>query len=265
MSFIDGSVLNNRPFREALAAIHERPAYREVDRRLVFIDPDPAVAGVTAPRIPPGFFATLRGAWSNIPRAQPIADELRWVLEFNEQARRLKEIINAARPQVTDHVAKVTSSWQGRGLTEEQISEWRELATIQAEKDAGFAYDGYVRLKLASCRAFIARLIIDIRGVRTNSPFARAIAEVIEAWATRTGALYDAEADPPSRSGQPTAASPIARWVQVLVAFDVDYRKRRLHFLIRGQNRLYQAAAATDLTLNAGAVDRLKELLRVPR
>jgi patatin-related protein len=258
VSFIDGSVLNNRPFREAIAAIHERPAYREVDRRLVFIDPDPPVAGTTVPRIPPGFFATLRGAWSNIPRAQPIADELRWVLEFNEQARRLKEIINAARPQVNDHVAKVTGSWQGGGLTEEQISEWREIATIQAEKDAGFAYDGYVRLKLASCRAFIARLIMDIRGAPPNSPFARAIAEVVEAWAARSGAMYDAAAASQDCGDETTAPSRLARWVQVLVAFDVDYRKRRQHFLIRGQNRLYQAAAATDRALDVAAVDHLK-------
>ena len=41
-SFLDGAVLNNRPFREAIAAIHGRPAYRQVDRRLVYIDPDPA-------------------------------------------------------------------------------------------------------------------------------------------------------------------------------------------------------------------------------
>ena len=40
-SFIDGSVLNNKPFAEALKAIHTRPAYRHVDRRLVYIDPDP--------------------------------------------------------------------------------------------------------------------------------------------------------------------------------------------------------------------------------
>ncbi len=41
-SFIDGSVLNNRPFQQAISAIHGRPAYREVDRRLVYIDPHPA-------------------------------------------------------------------------------------------------------------------------------------------------------------------------------------------------------------------------------
>ncbi|RPI60331.1 MAG: patatin-like protein, partial [Lysobacterales bacterium] len=40
-SFIDGSVLNNKPFAEALEAVRTRPAYRQVDRRLLYIDPDP--------------------------------------------------------------------------------------------------------------------------------------------------------------------------------------------------------------------------------
>ena len=39
--FIDGSVLNNRPFQEAISAIRGRPAYREIDRRLVYVDPHP--------------------------------------------------------------------------------------------------------------------------------------------------------------------------------------------------------------------------------
>src|SRR5690606_15931310 len=41
-SFIDGAVLNNKPFAEALEALRTRPAYRQVDRRVVYIDPDPA-------------------------------------------------------------------------------------------------------------------------------------------------------------------------------------------------------------------------------
>ena len=41
-SFIDGAVLNNRPFQQAISAIHGRPAYRQVDRRLVYIEPHPA-------------------------------------------------------------------------------------------------------------------------------------------------------------------------------------------------------------------------------
>jgi patatin-related protein len=66
-SFIDGSVLNNRPFREAIAAIQGRPAYRPVDRRLVYIEPDPTAADASSARDIPGFFATLRAASRTFP------------------------------------------------------------------------------------------------------------------------------------------------------------------------------------------------------
>src|ERR1700724_4185935 len=63
-SFIDGAVLNNRPFQIAISAIHGRSAYRQVDRRLVYIEPHPA-SPVTPVRLNvPGFFSTLRGAMS---------------------------------------------------------------------------------------------------------------------------------------------------------------------------------------------------------
>src|SRR3546814_10366404 len=38
---IDGSVLANAPFRPAIAALKQRPARREIDRRFVYIDPKP--------------------------------------------------------------------------------------------------------------------------------------------------------------------------------------------------------------------------------
>ncbi|MGP0085446.1 MAG: DUF3376 domain-containing protein, partial [Steroidobacteraceae bacterium] len=177
----------------------------------------------------------------------------------NEQARRLKEIVEGARPQINDHVARVMSPAHEWTLTEEQISRWREQANAQAERDAGFAYAGYVRLKLASSRAFISRLIMDIRGVRPKSPFARAIAEVIDVWAAGSGATYTVTGSAPANGAGTTVPRTVARWVKLLLAFDVEYRKRRLHFLIRGQNRLYRVAesGAAD-TIDAAAVDSLK-------
>ena len=57
--FIDGSVLSSHPFREAVGAIRGRAAYREVDRRVIYIDPNPAPAGLAAHHGMPGFFPTL--------------------------------------------------------------------------------------------------------------------------------------------------------------------------------------------------------------
>src|SRR5215475_3234125 len=236
-SFIDGSVLNNRPFHEAIAAIHGRPAYRQVDRRLVYIDPDPASSGGPARREAPGFFATLKGAMSDIPRNQPVTDELGWVFAFNDEVRQLNGIIDGARPSIHRLLARIIADPLDRPASADQIRAWREQANAHVAQDAGFAYQGYVRLKLASVRRFIARLIAEMRDVPPRSPLARLIAETIDAWATHAGLVYS-ERDI-SQAGRAATAS-IPDWASFLLAFDVDYRKRRLNFLIEGQNRLYQ-------------------------
>lgn len=256
-SFVDGSVLNNRPFREAIDAIHGRPAYREVDRRVVYIDPDPAKPGAPAHYNIPGFFEAIKGAISDIPLAQPITDELNWILEYNERTRRLRGIIDSARPHVSAFVDRIVSL--NAPITTTTIRAWREEANEQALRDAGFAYEGYVRLKLVAVRSFLGQLIADLRGARPHSPFARTIAETIDAWADHIGATYV-----PSELGHLATEAPeqlaaAPRWVRLLLAFDIDYRERRLHFLIEGQNRLYTILRAGLLPgLNPAAIDNMK-------
>jgi patatin-related protein len=256
--FLDGSVLNNRPFREAIRAIPGRPAYREVDRRILYIDPDPRPPKSRAREQVPGFFAALKGALSDIPRSEPVTDELSWVDGFNERARRLKAIVERARPQVSRLVENVIIGSHD-GIAEAQIREWREQANVRAAHDGGFAYEGYVGLKLASARAFISQLIMTIRGAQPGSPFARAIAEVIDAWAARAEAS-DRQAGATSfRSGAAQGLDAAPRWVNLLLDFDIDYRKRRLNFLIEGQNRLYEMLDTAPLEgIDASLVDRLK-------
>jgi len=256
--FLDGSVLNNRPFREAIRAIPGRPAYREVDRRIVYIDPDPRLPGTRSHDQMPGFFSTLKGALSDIPRTEPVTDELNWVAAFNERARRLKAIIERARPHVSRLVANVMTGAQD-DASKAQIREWREQANVRAAQEGGFAYEGYVGLKLASARAFITQLIMAIRGVKPSSPFARAIAEVVDAWAARTEASDRMAKSGSFRSGAAQDLLAAPRWLTLLLDFDLDYRRRRLHFMIEGQNRLYEMLD-TERFKDVGAerVDRLK-------
>jgi patatin-related protein len=255
---IDGSVLNNRPFREAINAIHGRSAHRQVDRRVVYIDPDPAPAYAPAKQTVPSFFATLKGAMSDIPRAEPVTEELNWIIDFNEQVRRLHAIISSSRPHVSRLVANVMTAAADHPLNEQQIRSWREQANNQVARDAGFAYEGYVRLKLAAARAFVSQTIMEIRKVRPRTPFARAIAEVIDAWAVRAGAIYHPDRSPIPHN-EVGGQAELPPWARFLLAFDVDYRKRRLHFMIEGQNRLYAMIEASQTRgLDAVAVDNLK-------
>src|SRR5262249_24525214 len=258
VAFIDGAVLNNRPFQLAISAIHGRPAYRQVDRRLVYIEPHPAPPAMPERRRPPGFFATLRGAMSDIPASQPVTDELGWVIEFNDRVRRLRAIIDSARPQISQLVGKLVPERVDVAISEDELRGWREQVNDQVAIDAGFAYQAYVRLKLASVRAFGAQLIVKLRGIPAQSPLSRLVADIIDAWALRKGIVYE-RAESEALELMAKSAEHLPAWVGYLLAFDVKYRERRLHFLIEGQTRLYDMLDQERFAgLDPTVVDRLK-------
>ena len=257
-SFIDGSVLNDRPFREAILAIHGRSAFRQVDRRLVYIDPAPRPMLEMPNDDIPNFFSTLWGAASDIPRAQPFAEELSVVAAFNEQVRQAALIVARTRPRVSALVTGSIPTPLDRPVAKDELRDWREQVNMHVVRAAGFASEGYVRLKLASARAFIMRLLVQVCDVPEKSPLAHAIAAVVEAWATRRGFDYDPSAweNPLPESAK---SQPVPRFAEFLQAFDVKYRERRLNFVIEGQNRLYELLDSDDYRgLDPGAVDRLK-------
>jgi patatin-related protein len=206
----------------------------------------------------PGFFATLRGALSDIPSSQPVTEELNWVVDFNDRVRRIRAIVDSARPQISQLVSKVITTSFDRPLSPDELRGWREQVNSQVARDAGFAYQAYVRLKLASVRAFGAQLIVRLRGVPTQSPLSRVVAEIIDAWAVRKGIVYE-RADSEALEFDVATAGRLPGWVGYLLAFDVKYRERRLHFLIEGQNRLYELLdKARFAGLDPHLVDRLK-------
>ena len=248
-SFIDGSVLNNKPFAEALKAIRDRPGYRQVDRRLVYIDPDPVQPAPPPSGRAPGFFTTLKGALSDLPRNEPIAAELEFVADFNVRVRRLRATIDSARPQIARLVTDVAQSSIDGALDVAQLHAWREEANDRAAREAGFAYQGYVRQKLDSARSYVARVMTSICGLRERSPEAQGLEAIVDAWAERRGIVYSE--DGTNLSGNRCATGKPAPWIEFLHAFDVEFRKRRLNFLIQGQNRLY-AALGTETSGDAG-------------
>jgi patatin-related protein len=241
-SFIDGSVLNNKPFAEALEALRTRPAYRSVDRRLVYIDPDPVQPAPPRGGRKPGFFATLKGALSDLPRNQPIAEQLESISVFNERVRKLRAIFDSARPEIARLVTELAEARLKGSLDAARIRAWREAANDEAARNAGFAYQGYVRQKLDSVQTFVARVIASICEQREGSPQARIVDAVIGAWAQRRGIVYRDQ--PETHSAGRCVAGTAPEWIEFLHTFDVDFRKRRLVFMIQGQNRLY--ATLTD-------------------
>ncbi len=162
VALIDGSVLVNAPFAEAMHALRDKPAQREVDRRFVYIDPKPDRVGGQRrddPR-PPGFFATIFGSLSSIPREQPVRDNLEVLARQSSEKARLRGIVEALRPEVEQTVEKLF----GRTLffdrpTLKRLSAWRAKAHRAASERSGFAFHGYAQVKFAGVIDDLAELI----------------------------------------------------------------------------------------------------------
>lgn len=158
---IDGSVLANAPFNQAIAALRNRPARREVDRRFVYIDPKPgrpsfrfgrrnADGSADMPRKPPGFFATILGATSNIPREQPIRDSLEKITGRSERIERMRHVISSLRDEVETTVETLLGkTWFLSQPTASRMQKWRQSSQEKAIVAAGFSYRAYSHLKIA--------------------------------------------------------------------------------------------------------------------
>lgn len=161
VALVDGAVLVNRPFAQAIGVLRDRPARREVDRRFVYIDPSPDHM-----RIVPrggrtvGFFSAIFGSLSSIPREQPIRDNLESLERQSRQRARLRAIVDALRPEIEETVEGLF----GRTLffdspNARRLTAWRNKAQQAAAERAGFAFHGYAQTKLAGIVSDLAELI----------------------------------------------------------------------------------------------------------
>ncbi|MBX7540689.1 patatin-like protein [Qipengyuania sphaerica] len=233
VSLIDGSVLVNKPFGGAMAALRGRPAQREVDRRFVYVDPQPDRFADRRERSKQevGFFSAIFGSLSTIPREQPIRDNLELLEEQSREAERLSRIVAALRPDVEAAVEKLF------GLTlfldsptVKRLKNWRQKAQDAAAKQAGYAFHAYAQAKLSGIVTRIARLVWEAApALHMQSP--APIEDIIRAELARRGL---STLSSPSGGATPEA-------ILFLREHDIGFRIRRLRLLARRLARDWEA------------------------
>lgn len=253
-AFVDGSVLVNKPFAQAIGAIAGRPAYRQVDRRVLYIDPHPRAPRNAQWGQVPGFFRTLKGALSDIPRNEPIHEDLSWVNSYNAEVRRLQTVIDASRPHISAIVDAVAGNTLQSVVDGPTIGRLRLAANTKARAETGFAYEGYVRLKLASVIDEITDLLVSLCGYGVNSKEQRQVEAAFSYWANQRGiAPLAPSAEPLPEEGEHPP------WISFLLTFDARFRQRRLRFAIRAVNQLYTRLDDDSLqVVSTAQLDRLK-------
>ena len=162
IALVDGSVLVNAPFAQAIAVLRDRPAQREVDRRIVYIDPKPDRSRIDARQGKTvGFFNAIFGSLSSIPREQPIRDNLEQLAGQSRERAKLRGIVTALRPEVEETVEQLF----GYTLfldrpTAKRLTGWRAKAQQAAAEMAGFAFHSYAQVKASGIVEMLAGIIM---------------------------------------------------------------------------------------------------------
>ncbi len=246
--FVDGSVVMNKPFAPVIEVIQDRPAAKEVARRLIYVDPapvEPQEADGNMRELP-GFFRVILASLAHIPRNEPIGDDLKELEQNNRRSRWLSQLVDAAGPMVEQAVMGLLP--KRKLVTPEILSRCRKSATVAAFEQAGFAFLNYQSLKLHALAERLSSLTVEISG----EPGAQKQEEAVLALFSQHFQKLTSESSDQIGRTDPDL-------IAILRGLDVDYRIRRLRFAIRKLNGFYHFLRGSTLPPpDTSALDSMK-------
>ena len=246
VAFGDGGYLDNKPFTWATSTLQRRRADRPVDRKLLYVEPDPGAlhalvkdGASTLPRVrppadqyppeKPDALANTRAALLTLPRAETIREDLDRLLERNRGVARLAQLT-----AIVDEVA--SEAW--RSLP---TAEWLPLTAEELARSRGAPYLAYYRLKLAALLDDLADVATVLAGFDAGSDERKAVRAFVEAWARR-------------------AVQPGEEQNRLLLDLDLGYRLRRIAFLQDRLDQLLRLDERAAVVLGEVPAERRDEL-----
>lgn len=235
-AFADGGALDNKPFSYATDTLLRRRADLPVDRKLIYVDPDPQ-----NPRKQPDFdrdvdlLENTLTALSPTVSTETIREDLQRILERNRLIERIR--------YVTYDVEADVQAWRGQRheppLPGEQ---WAAMKLQEMIKRRGIAYGGHHRLKIDAVTDELATIVVNAASLDKKSDHFVAVRDYVRAW---RNLKFD---DGQTGTGKLTQN-------QFLIDYDLSYRLRRLNFL---RARLDELSSA-DFTADGEARRKLLE------
>lgn len=253
--FVDGSVLNNKPVFEAIEAASSHVAFRDVDRRLIYIDPHPGETKRPTLDSAPGFIQTIAGALSELPRYEPIFGELSLIEVFNANVGRVQEAITAATPRVRVLIRQVTGPLVDQAADAAQIRKWRRQVVRIISTEERLLYNNYMQLMIGAALEYLTQLVCSICAHPQGSPRAHWVSRVLKIWAHQADIYREAYEFAPDPGGDMEPP----RFARFPESFDLSFRRRRIRLVMRTINRLYsRLGRAGGVSASPIALDSLK-------
>jgi patatin-related protein len=229
--FVDGGVLDNKPFGPAIQAIRRRPADVEVDRRLLYLEPDPGGAAQAVEQSAPGTIAAAIGGLTGLPRSEPILDDLVEIAGLNQRVRRVADIVETSWDTVEARVREIVGPLESvpADPASPELAAIKKRLDEEARKSAGFSYATYVRLKVSGVIDRYAQTACSVCDLPSDSNHALLARSALRSWAEREH-LFEPQVEPTPRQ------------LRFLIDFDLGYAARRIRFVKDGVSNLYDSA-----------------------
>jgi patatin-related protein len=194
--YLDGGLLNNKPFSSTLDAIYRRTANRVVDRWLIYVEPDPEKFQPAPAMAPiPNVMQAATGALIGIPGYQSISADLENIAEHNNKVSQYWDFCDAIQYKLnlTDCVTTYSAT------------DFSILDSCPGQRA------GYLSARFAQLRDRALEGILKKEGhLEYLDPDAKAAASLLVQ-------SFDNWSDPSDPDG-----------IGTLIEFDIYYRMRRL-------------------------------------
>ena len=250
--FVDGSVVNNKPFGEIMTSLNDRPAYCDIDRLIIYIDPSPGHLKSEDNTKIPGFFNTIFDAVVKIPSNEPIRDELQKLDAYNIRSRRIQSVMKSVKPDIELFFEDFVTIESTQRLSTPLIVLWRKKANSKAASQADYAYSGYLYLKLYYLLDSVT-IHLSQSVVKDDKKTDPVIRNAILTWAYKNN-IWVGEKECQSKPDRQTI-------IKILRGLDIDFRIRRLRFLIKTINGSYQKCYY--MNRNIEGIDQLNALKKL--
>lgn len=226
-AFGDGGYLDNKPFSYVVETLSGRFSSVPLERKLVYVEPSPEhidAAGVPDPDNTPDALQNALAALLGIPRYETIREDLQAVLARNRRIERVERVVRLGELSVKpDDPFSVKLNAQG------EVPQWSSLTLAQMVDYYGTAYLPYQRLRVYAVTDALADRIGARWGIDSQSDQQYALRALVRVWRDRH---YSDDGG----GGRQTVNA-------FLDQFDLDYRLRRLGFLLRKVDQLTRLLA----------------------
>jgi patatin-related protein len=240
-AFGDGGSLDNSPFSYATDSLNRRRSDLPVDRKLLYVEPDPkAYETGMRPKEPPDAIANVLEQMFLLPRTQTIREDLDRIITRNRQIQRIRNVLKPLQEDV-DRV--YGDDGNGSGPTDDPnprvtSTDVRSRYLDSLLSDYCVSYGAYQRLRVGDVTDDIARLFTKLAGLNEESDDFIAVRYLVRAWRDRRYQHF-----------APDEKDPVARrpFSEFLVDFDTGFAMRRLHYLREALDRLLAGDGSAQL------------------